>query len=102
MKVTIQRVQISNSPQPIPFLTVDMCLVENTSERSNGDAAFPGYNRDVNDFSKSAYELDMATLLAGLEEAGRFKTALDLADGQQVKPLQPQPRPRSFESWVGA
>ena len=100
MKVTIHWLQVSNLPQPIPFLNVDMCLVENTSERSNGDVAFPGYNRDVNDFSNSAHELNVATLLAGFFEASRFKTALDLAERQRIKP--PQPQPRSFESWVGA
>ena len=88
-----------NSPQPIPFFHVDMGLLENTSERANGDIAFSRYYRDVNDFSKSPHEFDMAALLAGFEEAHRFKTSLDLAEGLRIKP--PQPQPRSFESWVG-
>ena len=60
-----------NSPQPIPFLNVDMRLTENSAERANGDVAFPGYNLDVNDFSKSPHELDMAAA-----------SALDLAEGR--------------------
>ena len=64
-----------------------MRLTENTAERANGNVAFPGYNRDVNDFSKSPRELDMAAALA-----------LDLAEGLRIKPPQPQP----FESEAGA
>ena len=51
-----------------------MRLTENTAERANGNVAFPGYNRDVNDFSKSPRELDMAAALA-----------LDLAEGLRIK-----------------
>ena len=81
-----------NSPQPISFLNVNMRLTENTAERANGDVACPGYNRDVNDLSKSPRELDMAGALAGFEESSRFKTALGLADGLRIKPPQPQPQ----------
>ena len=64
-----------------------MRLTENTAERANGNVAFPGYNRDVNDFSKSPRELDMAAALA-----------LDLAEGLRITPPQPPP----FESEAGA
>ena len=46
------------------------------------------------------HELDVATPLAGFDESGHLKPALDLAEGQGPKP--PQPRPRSREAAAAA
>ena len=77
----------------VPVIGSDVGLAENAVQRADRDLGFPWHNGGIDDLTRAPHELDMAALLAGFDKAGRFKTALDLAERLGLKP--PQPRPRS-------
>src|SRR6185369_2141583 len=83
--------------QLLPFLRIDMCLVQDAAQRTHWDFRLPRNNGSVHDLALSPDELDVTALLAGFDEPRGFQPALDLTEGLRLKP--PQPRPRSFALW---
>lgn len=78
--------------ESLPTFRVDVCLVENAAQGTNGYLEFSRDNRDIYCDIRTANELDVASLLRGLDEPRGFKTTLDFAVRQGAKPRQPQPR----------
>lgn len=78
----------------IPVVGIDVSLAENATQRPHRNLGFLRHNGGVYVAAGTAHKLDVAALLAGLDEAGRFKAALDFAERLGLKP--PQSQPRSF------
>lgn len=69
-----------------------MRLTENATQSPDSDFCLIRYDRGVDERPRPPNELDMASLLSGLNEARGFKATLDLTVRLGLKPRQPQPR----------
>src|SRR6185436_17239955 len=89
-----------DSRQTIPIFLQDVGLIENAPQRAHRDLGLSRHNRRIDSIIDPANEFDVATLLAGFDEACRLETSFHLAEGLRLKP--PQPLPQSCEPSVDA
>lgn len=69
-----------SSTEPIPFIRIDMRLVEDTPQSSDWHLWLLGHDRSVDRGAKAANELHMAALLACLGKARRLQPTLDFSE----------------------
>ena len=73
--------QTRGSGEFVPLAWADVGLAEDAAQGANWDLEFPGHDGSIDDILRIPHELDVAALLAGFDEAGRFKPVLDFAEG---------------------
>lgn len=67
--------------ESLPLIHIYMSLMKDAVERADGDLAVFGHDGDIDRCPRRAHEFDVTSLLAGLDETGLFKTALDFTEG---------------------
>lgn len=78
--------------QLLPFVEIDMSLIQDTSEGANGNLAFSRHYGRIHCVAGTSDEFDVTTLLTGFGKTRCFEPAFNLAEGLRLKPPQPQPQ----------